>query len=100
MAHAEILAIQSAIKQLTYHRLDECEIYVTLEPCIMCAGAIIESPIKRLIFSCYRGNNIGAVSRSIFSEKRFNPHCEVIYLEDEKCKTILLNTFYQLRNKL
>lgn len=100
MAHAEILAIKLAIVQLSYHRLNECDMYVTLEPCVMCAGAIIESRIKRLIFGCYRSNYIGAVSRNIFSEKKFNPHCEVIYLDDEKCKMILLDTFYQLRNKL
>lgn len=100
MAHAEILAIKLAIAQLSYHRLNECDMYVTLEPCVMCAGAIIESRIKRLIFGCYRSDYMGAVSRNIFSEKKFNPHCEVIYLDNEKCKMILLDTFYQLRNKL
>jgi tRNA(adenine34) deaminase len=99
MAHAEILAIELATKMIGNYRLKNCDLYTTLEPCVMCAGAIIESRIKRLIFGCYRKENIGAISRGLLNEKKFNPHCEVIYLENEKCKTILLNTFHQLRNK-
>jgi tRNA(adenine34) deaminase len=51
IAHAEILAIEKASKKLNSWRLDGCEIYVTLEPCIMCSGAIINSRIKRLVYA-------------------------------------------------
>ncbi len=52
-AHAELLAINSACKTLNTWHLDECELYVTLEPCPMCAGAIINSRIKTVIFGAY-----------------------------------------------
>ena len=48
--HAEIVAIEKACKKLRSWRLDDCEIYVTLEPCLMCLGAIINSRIKKLVF--------------------------------------------------
>ena len=53
VAHAEILAIMEAAKVLDNFRLVGCTLYVTKEPCIMCAGAIIESRIKRLVFGCF-----------------------------------------------
>lgn len=49
--HAEILAISSACKQLNNWHLDECTLYVTMEPCLMCAGAILQSRIKRLVYA-------------------------------------------------
>lgn len=52
-AHAEIEAIRAASKTLNTSRLDDCELYVTLEPCPMCAGAIINSRIKRVYFGAY-----------------------------------------------
>ena len=60
LGHAEITAIQSAAQHLGSWRLDEAEIYVTLEPCIMCAGAILQARIKRLIFGC-RDPKAGAI---------------------------------------
>lgn len=50
LKHAEIIAIDKACKKLKNFRLEDCEIYVTLEPCTMCAGAIIQSRIKKVIF--------------------------------------------------
>ena len=52
LSHAEILAIEEASKLLQRWRLTECEIYVTLEPCIMCVGAILQARIRRLVFGC------------------------------------------------
>lgn len=53
LAHAEIMAIQTACEKIGFWRLTECDIYVTLEPCPMCAGAIINARIKRVIFGAY-----------------------------------------------
>jgi tRNA(adenine34) deaminase len=99
MAHAEIIAIQQANKYKANYRLNDCDLYVTLEPCIMCAGAIIESRIKRLIFGSYRSNGMGAVSRGLFAQKKYNPHCQVIYFEDQSCTDILTESFVKLRKK-
>ena len=52
-AHAEILAIEKASVAIGNFRLTGCTLYVTMEPCIMCAGAIIEARIKRLVFGCF-----------------------------------------------
>lgn len=52
-AHAEIVAIKDAAKRLGRWNLAECELYVTLEPCVMCAGAIVYSRIKRVVFGAY-----------------------------------------------
>jgi tRNA(adenine34) deaminase len=52
-AHAEVLAIEAASNMLGNFRLNDCTLFVTKEPCIMCAGAIIESRIKRLVFGCF-----------------------------------------------
>jgi tRNA(adenine34) deaminase len=52
LAHAEIVAIQEASAALRSWRLDQCDIYVTLEPCIMCVGAILQVRLRRLVFGC------------------------------------------------
>ncbi|MGH7929875.1 MAG: tRNA adenosine(34) deaminase TadA [Candidatus Binatia bacterium] len=52
LAHAEILAIQQASSRLRTWRLSECDLYVTLEPCVMCVGAILQARIRRLVFGC------------------------------------------------
>ena len=63
-SHAEILAIREAEKILQNWRLDDCEMYVTLEPCPMCGWAILQSRIKTLYFGSY-DNNYGSFSTSI-----------------------------------
>ena len=68
--HAEILAIQKACKKLKTWHLDDCELYITLEPCLMCAGAIIQSRISKLYFST-KNQKFGYVSSidNILNEK-------------------------------
>jgi tRNA(adenine34) deaminase len=52
LGHAEIIAIEEAARKLGSWRLDQCDIYVTLEPCIMCMGAILQARMRRLVFAC------------------------------------------------
>ncbi len=97
--HAEIIAIQRASKKLGAWRLLDCEMYVTLEPCSMCAGAIINSRIKKV----YIGTNddkTGAVGSvfNLFEDYIFNHKVEVEkgILKDE-CEKILKSFFKELR---
>ena len=96
--HAEILAISKACKQLKSWRLDDCDIYVTLEPCPMCAGAILNARIKNLYFGAY-DKKTGACS-SVFclsDDVRHNHHLNVQggFLEKE-CAD-LLSSFFKRR---
>jgi len=97
-SHAEIMAIREAAKHLGNYRLVDTTLYVTLEPCVMCAGAIIQARIKRLVFGAYdsKAGAAGSVL-NIFEEKRFNHR--VIYegglLADECAQ--LLQDFFQAR---
>jgi tRNA(adenine34) deaminase len=52
LSHAEIMAIEEASRRLGSWRLDTCDIYVTLEPCLMCTGAILQARMRRLVFGC------------------------------------------------
>lgn len=52
LGHAEIMAVEEASKRLGSWRLDQCDIYVTLEPCLMCMGAILQARIRKLVFGC------------------------------------------------
>ena len=98
MAHAEMLAITKANKKLNSWRLDDCDIYVTLEPCPMCLGAIIQSRIKNLYFGAYdkKGGACGSVLD--LSNYSFNHKVNVtggIY--EKECSELLSNFFKNLR---
>lgn len=97
--HAEILAIQKASKKLKSWRLIDCEMYVTLEPCPMCAGAIIQSRIKKVYYGTV-DEKTGAVGSklNLFRDFKFNHKVEFekAILEKE-CKEILQNFFRELR---
>ena len=97
--HAEILAIQKASKKLKSWRLIDCEMYVTLEPCSMCAGAIINSRIKK-VFIGTTDNKTGAVGSvlNLFDDYTFNHKVEFEtgILKDE-CENILKRFFKDLR---
>lgn len=97
--HAEILAIQKASKKLKSWRLIDCEMYVTLEPCTMCAGAIINSRIKKIYIGA-SDEKTGAVGSvlNLFDDYKFNhkPEYEKGILEQE-CSEILKRFFKDLR---
>lgn len=97
--HAEILAIQRASKKIGAWRLLDCEMYVTLEPCSMCAGAIINSRIKKLYIGALDEKTGAAGSvLNLFQDYTFNHKVEVEkgILED-KCENILKEFFKDLR---
>ena len=66
-AHAEILAIKEAAERLGSWHLEDCELYVTLEPCPMCAGAIINSRIKRVVFGAYEPKSGSCSAESVIN---------------------------------
>jgi len=96
-AHAEILAIQEAQKILGTSRLNECEMYVTLEPCPMCAWAIIQSGIKTLYFGSYN-TQYGAMGSVIDLPKLSNSKIKIYGgIEEEKCNKILEDFWKRVR---
>jgi len=100
-AHAEILAMREAAKHLGDWRLNNATLYVTVEPCAMCAGAIVQFRIKRLVYGAPNAKS-GSVDTilDIVHQTRFNHRVEVIsgILEDE-CREILQKFFRELRKK-
>ena len=97
--HAEICAIKKASKKLNSWRLSDCEIYVTLEPCSMCAGALIQSRIKKVYIGTmdYKTGACGSCL-NLLKDYKFNHQveCETGILK-EKCEEILQNFFKELR---
>lgn len=97
--HAEILAIQKASKKINSWRLIDCDMYVTLEPCPMCAGAIIQSRIKNVYYGT-KDEKTGAIGSvlNLFEDYKFNhkPNFKSGILENE-CKKILQDFFTNLR---
>ncbi|MCG7339294.1 tRNA adenosine(34) deaminase TadA [Staphylococcus sp. ACRSN] len=100
-AHAEHIAIESAAKQLGSWRLEDCTLYVTLEPCVMCAGAIVMSRIPRVVYGAQDPKGGCAESlMNLLQESRFNHRANVISgVLAERCSTILKQFFSDLRKK-
>ena len=97
--HAEIIAIQKASKKLSAWRLIDCEMYVTLEPCAMCAGAIINSRIKKVYIGTMdeKTGDVGSVL-NLFEDFTFNHKVEVEKgILQEECKNMLKQFFKELR---
>ncbi|MBP3802215.1 MAG: tRNA adenosine(34) deaminase TadA [Clostridia bacterium] len=97
--HAEILAIQKASKKLKSWRLLDCEMYITLEPCPMCAGAIINSRIKKIYIGTMDQKTGAAGSvLNLFKDYKFNHNVEVeTGVLKEECEGILKDFFKMLR---
>ena len=98
-SHAEVTAIRRAARERTSWRLDDCTLYVTLEPCVMCAGAIVQARVRRLVFGCLDPK--GGAVRSLYQvcdDPRLNH--EVVVTEGvlaEECGSLLKNFFIALR---
>lgn len=100
LCHAEIEAINNACNALSGWRLWECDIYVTLEPCPMCCGAIVNARIPNVYFGAYDKNFgcCGSTLNILELENTFRPNYQGGILEDE-CSKILSNFFKNLRAK-
>ena len=101
LAHAEILAIEQASRKLGDWRLEECTMYVTLEPCQMCAGAIVQSRITRAVIGSMnpKAGCAGSVL-NLLEMQEFNHQVEVERgVLQEECSTMLSGFFRELREK-
>ena len=99
--HTELIAINCAINKLNQKYLCDCDMYVTLEPCVMCAGAIILSRMRR-IYIGLENPKTGAVGSvfNIVQNNNLNHKCEVYYgIKEDDCKKLLKDFFLELRNK-
>lgn len=99
--HAEFLALKKAARELGHWRLSGCTVYVTLEPCLMCAGLMYQSRIDRCVYGCHdkKGGALGTLYR-INEDERLNHRFEVESgVLEEECAALLTNFFAQLREK-
>ena len=97
--HAEIIALRTASQNIKNYRLDNCAIYVTLEPCSMCSGAIIGARLTRLVYGA-KDQKAGAVESvfKLFDERRVNHHTDVTAgVLEEDCLRMLRSFFVELR---
>ncbi len=101
LAHAELQAIRKASKKLGDWRLEECTMYVTLEPCQMCAGAIVQARIPRVVIGSMnpKAGCAGSIL-NLLQVKEFNHQVETIYgVLEEECSSMLKDFFKELRQK-
>ena len=101
LAHAELLAIQKASKKLGDWRLEECTMYITLEPCQMCAGAIVQARIPKVVIGAMnpKAGCAGSVL-NILQVDQFNHQVEIERgILKEECSQMLSDFFRQLRKK-
>ena len=101
-AHAEILALRDAAKRLGNYRLPDCVLYVTLEPCAMCVGAMLHARIARLVYGAAdpKTGACGSVI-DLFAEPRLNHHADVTAgVMGEECAALLREFFAAKRAKV
>lgn len=100
LAHAELEAIDEACRKLGGWRLWQCDMFVTLEPCPMCTGAIINSRIKKLVYgaSDYKAGSCGSVVNLFDLPYNHRPEVVSGFMQEE-CSAILTDFFRELRNK-
>lgn len=97
--HAEMVAIEEASRQIGSWRLEHCTLYITLEPCVMCSGAIVMSRIPTVVFGAHdpKGGCSGSLM-NLLNESRFNHQATVISgIMHDECSTLLKEFFKNLR---
>ena len=101
LGHAEITAIKKASRVIGDWRLEDCTIYITLEPCQMCAGAIVQARIPRVVIGSMNPKaGCGGSVLNILQMEQFNHRCEVTRgVLEEECSTMLSSFFKQLRQE-
>jgi len=100
LAHAELIAIDAACRKLGGWRLPDCALYVTLEPCPMCSGAIIQARIEEVYFGAYDIKNgaVSSIAQTFQLPNQFRPASYGGILQDE-CSQILSDFFRELRTR-
>lgn len=101
LAHAEIIAIKKASKVIGDWRLEDCTMYVTLEPCQMCAGAIVQARIPKVVMGTMnaKAGCAGSVI-NILQMEGFNHRAEIVKgVLEEECKSIMQEFFKELRKR-
>ena len=99
LAHAEMIAIKKASKKVGDWRLEDCTMYVTLEPCQMCSGAIVQSRMKRVVVGCMnaKAGCAGSILNLLQMDK-FNHQVELeTGILEEECSLLMKNFFKELR---
>lgn len=98
IAHAEIMAIQEACKNLNNWRLNGCEMYVTLEPCPMCAGAILQSRISKIHIGAkeFKSGACGSAINLMYDDN-LNKFLDIDWQQDDRCFNILKEFFKKRR---
>lgn len=101
LSHAELLSIQEANEAIGSWRLEDCTLYVTLEPCAMCAGAIVQSRIKRVVYGATDPKaGCAGTLMNLLTEERFNHQVEVTTgVLQKECSEMLRDFFQMLRKK-
>ena len=101
LAHAELMAIKKASKKMDDWRLEDCTMYVTLEPCQMCSGAIVQSRMKKVVIGCMnpKAGCAGSILNLLQMEE-FNHQVELeIGVLGEECSNLMTSFFRELREK-
>lgn len=101
LAHAEMIAIKKASKKMDDWRLEDCTMYVTMEPCQMCSGAIVQSRMKKVVIGCMnpKAGCAGSILNLLQMEE-FNHQVELeIGVLEEECSNLMKNFFKELREK-
>ena len=102
LAHAEIIAIKKACKKMGDWRLEDCTMYVTLEPCQMCAGAIVQARVKKVVIGCMnpKAGCAGSIL-NVLQMDEFNHQVEIERgVLEEECSRMLTDFFKSLRKRL